>query len=159
MNASDIMSTELVTVSPNTQVTDVVRLLLDTGVPGLPVVDENGHLLGMVTEADVVTKHARPHVPTYLGILGYILPIETSGEDEEVRRVLAVTAAELMSKDVPAVAPDTDVDDVATLMVDEGINPVPVVDRGRVIGVVGHRDIIRLLVREEEDDGSTASAP
>jgi CBS domain-containing protein len=152
MKASEIMSSDGVTIPPGATVSDVVRLLLASPREGLAVVDQNGRLLGIVTETDVVAKHARAHVPVYLGILGYILPFETRSNDDEVRRVLAVTAQDLMSDDVPTVTPDTDVDDVATLMVEEGINPVPVVEGNRLVGMIGHHEIMRLLLREEEDD-------
>ena len=154
MKASEIMTSDAVTVRPEATVGEVVRLLLGAGRQGLGVVDPDGRLLGVVTETDVVAKHARPHVPVYLGILGYILPIETRTNDEEVRHVLAVTARDLMSDDVPVVGPGADVDDVATLMVDENVNPVPVVDGDRLVGMIAHTDIMRLLLREEEDDGA-----
>lgn len=157
MKASDIMSSTGITVSPDATVSEVVHLLLQSGHEGLAVVDGDNRLLGMVTETDVVAKHARPHVPVYLGILGYILPIETQGNDEEVRRALAVTARDLMSDDVPTVTPDVDVDDVATLMVEERANPVPVVQGRRLVGMIDHTAIMRLLLIEEADD-STSSA-
>lgn len=157
MKASEIMVSDDVTIRPDATVSDVVRLLLASPQEGLAVVDQYGKLLGVVTETDVVAKHARAHVPVYLGILGYILPFETRSNDDEVRRVLAVTAQDLMSDDVPTVAPDIDVDDVATLMVDEGVNPVPVVDGDRLVGMIGHPEIMRLLLREEEDDSPSTT--
>lgn len=158
MKASEIMVSGDMTIRPNGPVSEVVRLLLASSQEGLAVVGQHGKLLGLVTETDVVAKHARAHVPVYLGILGYVLPLETRGNDEEVRRVLAVTAQDLMSDDVPTVSPDTDVDDVATLMVEEGINPVPVVDGDRLVGLIGHHEIMRLLLREEEDDSTDPTA-
>lgn len=159
MKASEIMATNGVTIGPDATVSEVVRRLLESRLEGLAVVDHGDKLLGVVTETDVVAKHAKPHVPVYLGILGYVLPIETHSNDEEVRHVLAVTAGDLMSDDVPAVSPDADVDDVATLMVEEGINPVPVVTGDRLVGLIAHTDIMRLLLREEEDDNAVAVAP
>ncbi len=156
MKASDIMSSQDVTVSPQATVSEVVRLLLDTGLEGVAVVDGDQRLLGVVTESDVVAKHAHPHVPVYLGILGYVFPIESQSNDDEVRRVLAVTAQDLMSEDVPVVTPDVDVDDVATLMVEEHVNPVAVVEGDRLVGMIDHTAIMRLLLREEEDDGASS---
>ena len=87
MKVRDIMSSSVVTVSPQERVGEVARLMLDQGVSGLPVVDVEGRVVGIITEGDLVAKHARPHVPLYLGILGMFLPIETQRREEELRRV------------------------------------------------------------------------
>jgi CBS domain-containing protein len=117
---------------------------------GIPVVDSSGSLVGLVTEADLVTKHARIHVPTYLGILGGIIPLERRHSDEEIRRALAVCAEELMETDIVTVGPDDDVDQAATLMIEEDADPIPVVENKKLIGLVGRADVIRLLLIEEE---------
>jgi CBS domain-containing protein len=163
MKVHDIMTSPVTTVRTTDRVSDIARLLLDEGYSGVPVVDQEGRLAGIVTEADLVAKHARPHLPIYLGILGWVVPIETPHRTEEVRRVVALTAQDLMTEHVRTVDPDADIDDVATLMVDEGVNPVPVVehlpDGPRLVGIVSRRDIIQLLVQEEEgaDDSAPAS--
>lgn len=150
MKVRDIMTSPVVTVRLETPVADVARLLLKRGLSGLPVVDRTGTVRGLVTEGDVVAKHARPHVPLYLGILGYVIPIETQARDEEVRRVLAVTAGELMTNHVRTIAADAPVDDAATLMVDHDVNPIPVLEGDTLVGIVSRHDILRLLVREDE---------
>jgi CBS domain-containing protein len=104
----------------------------------------------MVTETDLVVKHAHVHMPTYFGILGTVIPIERRGTDEEIRRVLAITAGDLMEQNIATVLADASVEDVATLMVDEGANPVPVLDGGAVVGIVSRRELVRLLLLEEE---------
>jgi CBS domain-containing protein len=148
MNVREIMISNISTADRQMRVDRVVRLMLDQGIAGVPVV-ENGKLLGMITETDLVTKHAHVHMPTYLGILGTVIPFERRGTDEEIRRVLAVTAGDLM-EEAAVIAPDTSVEDVATLMVDEGVNPVAVVDRGRFLGLVSHRELVRLLLLQDE---------
>src|SRR5206468_11670934 len=127
VNVREIMLSDVRTVTPQASVDEVARLMLEGGLASVPVV-ENGRLLGVVTETDLVTKHARVHMPTYLGILGTVIPFERRGTDEEIRRVLAVTAGELMEREAPTIGPDATVEDVATYMVDEGVNPVAVVD-------------------------------
>ena len=152
MNVSDIMSRDVVTVRADTSVANVVRTMLDGGLSGVSVVNEAGAVIGMVTQHDVVTKHAHPHVPLYLGILGTAVPLFRSDSEEEIRRVLAVTARDLMSE-VRAVPSTMDVTDLADLMVEKAVNPVPVVDGGALVGVVGYSDMLRLVLAEESDGG------
>lgn len=151
MIVRDTMTSPVTTIRADTKVAEIARLMLEHHLSGLPVVDENGHLLGLVTERDVVAKHARVHLPTYFAILGTWLPLETRRTDEDMRHVLAVTARDLMESHPVTVTSATGIDDVASLMVDKGANPIPVVDDGRLVGVVGHADIIRILLHEEID--------
>jgi CBS-domain-containing membrane protein len=120
----------------------------------VPVTDDKGRLAGIVTESDLVVKHANVHGPTYLGILGGVIPFETRRQDEEIRRALGVTAADVMTTKVFSIAPDAEVDDAATVMVDERAKTLAVVEDGRVVGTISQSDIVRLLVVEEgEYDG------
>lgn len=154
MNVSDIMSRDVVTVRADTSVANVVRTMLESGLSGVPVVDDAGNVIGMVTQHDVVTKHAHPHVPLYLGILGAAVPLFRSDSEEEIRRVLAVTARDLMS-DMVGVSSATDVTDLADLMVNKSVNPVPVVDAGTLVGVVSYSDVLRLILTEESEGGDS----
>lgn len=151
MKVRELMTAPAVTVGPTDRVARVAHLMVEGHVSGLPVVDSNGKLLGLVTQEDIVTKHANVHTPTYLGFLGYSLTLGTREVDEEMRRVLAVTASDLMSEHVASVAPDADIDEAATQMVEKHVNPLPVVENGRVVGVISHADILKLVLSEEED--------
>jgi CBS domain-containing protein len=112
---------------------------------------EGEALVGLITRRDVVTKHAHIHLPVFIGLLGYVAPLELPGSREEVARALAVTASELMETDVVTIEPDAEVDDAATLMVDKDADPIPVVENGRLIGIITMADIIRLVLVEEGD--------
>ena len=157
MNVSEVMNPHPVTVAPDATFTEVARTMLDHRLAGVPVVDADERLVGLVTDKDLVIKHARVHFPWYLGILGDFLQIEVPGTDEEIQRALAVTARDLMEEKMHTVSPDASVEDAATAMVDEGANPVPVVDGGRLVGMVSRMDLVRLLVVEEEDGGQDRS--
>lgn len=151
MNVRDIMSTPARVVGPETRVAEIARLMLEQELSGLPIVDGGGRLLGLVTARDLVAKHARPHLPTYFAILGTFVPINTRSTNEEMRHILGVSARDLMEPDPPTVSPDTQVDDAASVMVSRGVDLLPVVEEGRLIGVMRQADIIRLLLHEEED--------
>lgn len=156
MNVRDLMTTDVVTVHAASTVGDVARLTLESKLSGIPVVDDNNALRGLVTEKDLVAKHARVHLPTYFGILGTWFPFGTHESDEDMRHVLAVTAGDIMTHEPVTIGPDVDIDDAATLMVDRNANPIPVVENGRLIGIISRADIIRILVLEERDADSGA---
>jgi CBS domain-containing protein len=143
------MTSPVVTVHPGATVAEVARLMLERNVSGLPVVDADGRMVGLITKADVVEKHAQVHLPIYLAILGYTVPIRVRHTDEEIRHVLAVTARDLMRTEPVTIDPGSTVDKAATLMVEHSVNPVPVMDDGQLVGIIGHDDIIRVLLQEE----------
>jgi CBS domain-containing protein len=158
MNVRDMMTAPAPTVTPDTRVTEVARLILESGSDGVVVVDAQGNLQGLVTEDDLVAKHARVHAPRYLGILGGVLPIDTGRMREELRHVLAVTAGDIMSPDPVTVDPETSVEDAASIIIEAEAVPLVVMEAGRVVGVVSHSDVIRLLLVEESDDDASTSA-
>ncbi|GAC1325269.1 MAG: hypothetical protein NVS2B16_27050 [Chloroflexota bacterium] len=151
MKVRELMNSPAVTVAPSTRVASVARVMVEQNLTGLPVVNDDGELVGIVTQKDVVTKHANVHAPIYLGFLGYSWSVGAREQDDEIRRVLAVSAGDLMSSHVVSVGPEDDVDEAATLMVEKGVNPLPVVDGDRVVGVISQSDILRLVLAEEED--------
>ncbi len=158
MKVRDLMSSSVITVPQTMQVADVARLMVENGYSALPVVNTGASVVGLVTEGDVVTKHARIHGPEYLGILGGILPFSTHRVDAEMRKILAVTAGDLMSPQFESIGPDDDVDDAATVMVEQDVNSLLVLDQDRLVGILTRADIVRLLMLEEENGAEDAGA-
>ena len=153
MKVRELMRADVASVDRSATVSELARLMLEQQQRGIPVVNPSGSLEGLVTETDLVTKHARVHVPVYLGILGTVLPFETRHSDEEIKRALAVSAGELMETEIVTVGPDDDIEEAATLMVEEDADPIPVVENNKLIGLIGRADFIRLLLIEEETPG------
>jgi CBS domain-containing protein len=151
MKVREIMTTPAPFVSPETSVAQVAQLVLDRGLPGIPVLQEQGTLIGVVTERDLVAKHANVHLPVYVALLGALLPLGTHHADEDVRHILAVTAGEIMTRGDQSISPDVEVDDAATIMAERDVDVLVVMDGGALAGVLTSRDIIRLLVIEESD--------
>ena len=112
--------------------------------------------MGVVTQRDLIAKHATVHLPIYFSLLGFTIPLEQSRTEADVKRALAVCARDLMEAKYPSVHPDMEVDDAAQIMVDEDANPVPVLENGRLVGMLTDADIIRLLIIEESDDDRSA---
>jgi CBS domain-containing protein len=150
VTAKDIMTTEVITATPRTTVGEIAALLTKHGIAGLPVVDEERRVLGVVTEADLVVRSARPHFPHYIQLLdGFVFLESPKRFDEEVRKIIAMSAEEIMTKEVVTCAPDASVEDVATLMVDRNINRIIVVENDRLVGIVTRADIVKTLRAEE----------
>lgn len=151
--ATKIMTTDVVTLAPDTSVEDAVALLTEHRISGAPVVDSDGRLIGVLDDSDLIVAEARLHAPTVVEILGayFTLPGERHRFDEEVRHALGATVGELMDDDPPTVGLDATVEDVATLIVDTRSSRVVVVDDARrVAGIVTRGDLVAAMGRSPE---------
>ena len=157
MQAKEIMSSLVFTVSPDTPVAHIARMLREKHISGAPVVDGAGKVVGIVTEIDLIKRHARVHFPIYLPFLDSLIFLESPRRfQEDVRRVLGATAQEIMTEPVRTATLETDVEELATLMVDERANPIPILDEsGVLVGIVSHTDIVRLVEQAEAGEGET----
>jgi CBS domain-containing protein len=151
MQVREIMTQDVVTVRTDTPVTDVARIFREKAISGMPVVDDEGMVVGIITEVDLIARHARPHFPTYIAFLDSIIYLEsTKRYRESMRRILATTAGELMTTPVRTVNPGMDVQDLAAFMIEQRVNPVPVVDdQGQLLGIVSHTDLLQMIERAE----------
>ncbi len=150
MKARDIMTTNVVSFTPNTPIRDIARAFRIQGISGAPVI-EDGELIGIVTESDLIARHARPHTPRYLPLLDAQIPLGGQREYRDlVRHILGQTARDIMTTPVKTVDVDDDLEDVATLMVESRANPVPVMEDDRMVGIISHTDLLRILEEFEE---------
>ncbi|GAB4280113.1 MAG: CBS domain-containing protein [Coriobacteriia bacterium] len=149
LRAKDIMSRDPATVAPGTSVKEAARIMVDRGVGALPVLDE-GQLVGIVTESDLIMQDVKLEFPTYVHLLdGFILyPPATAKFEEEFRKAVGATVADVMTPDPVTVAPDASVEDVATLMVDRDVSRIPVVDGDTLVGIITKHDIVASLLEE-----------
>jgi len=148
--AADIMTRDVVTVSPETSVRDVGELLEVNHFGSLPVVDTNRKLLGLVTEEDLVSRAASIHLPRHITFLGGIVFLENPQRfEEEAEKILAINARDIMDEDVPTVLPDTPVDEIATRMLEGDLRRMLVLDeQGRLTGIITRADIVRMLTAD-----------
>ncbi len=161
MKVSEIMNTAPVTVYRDTPVDTVARLLVERQAEGAAVIEDDGRLVGMITEEDLIVRNANLHLPTYLNFLDGLFPVRGRHEfADEMRHMLATRADEVTSEHLYSVTPETDVADAATVMVEKHANPLPVLQDGRLVGTISHTDILRLMVREATavDGGESGDA-
>ena len=144
----EIMDSTPATVTPDASVEEVVATLRQHQLPGLPVVDPDGRCVGIVTEADLVLPDDEGdlHIPHYVNLFGGTVFLEPLGRFEErLRKAFAATAADMMTRDPDTVAPDTTVREAARLIHETGHNRLPVVEDGRLVGVVTRLDVLGAL--------------
>ena len=137
------------TVTPDTDVESVISVLRENELPGVPVVNEGGRLVGIVTETDLVLPDddGDLHLPHYVNIFGGTVFIEPLKRFEsKLRKAFASTAADMMSEDPTTVSPETTVEEAAKLIHETGHNRLPVVEHGRLVGVVTRVDVLGGLV-------------
>ena len=145
---SEIMDTSPATVAPETSVADVVATLREHQLPGVPVVDSDGRVVGIVTEADLVLpdQDGDLHIPQYVNLFGGTVFLESLHRFEgRLRKAFAANAADMMTRDPDSVSPDTSVRDAARLIHETGHNRLPVVEDGRLVGVVTRVDVLGAL--------------
>lgn len=146
LTAADIMTTDVHTVTQDMEIKALAKLFVERRVNAMPVVDNDGALLGMVTQTDLVEQDKPLHIPTVISLFDWVIYLESPKKfSEEVRKVTARQVGEICSKEVVTCAPDTSVAAVASMMVDNKVHLIPVVDEGRMVGVVARLDIIRSM--------------
>jgi CBS domain-containing protein len=144
----DIMETDPPTVHPDTPVEEVVALMQKHELPGVPVTDADGKCVGIVTEADLVLPDDQGdlHLPHYINLFGGTVFLESlSRYETRLRKAFASTAADMMTADPDTVSPDTTVQEAARLIHASGHNRLPVVEDGRLVGVVTRLDVLGAL--------------
>ncbi len=147
MEIKDIMTTDVVTVSITDSVEQCAKLLQENDISGIPVLDDSGRVAGIVTEGDLIRRASRIKAPGYLEILGGLIYLGSPKKFvEELQRAMSLEAGQLMSKDVISVKPGDSIEEAATLMVEKGINRLPVIDdEEKLVGIVSRRDIMGRL--------------
>lgn len=146
MKVKDVMVTEVTTVAPETSLKDVATILAERGISGLPVVDSGGAVVGVVSEADILLKQTAPE-PRRGGVLGWLL----GSPAPEDAKLDARTAGDAMTSPAVTVEPDRPVARAAALMVEKGVNRLPVVRDGELVGIVTRADIVRAFIRDDAE--------
>ena len=147
LKAKDIMTTDVVTVFPETPISDIAKLLLEKHFNGIPVVDKDGNLIGIVCQSDLIAEQKKLPIPSVFTILDAFIPIQPLRKTEkEVQKIAAIKASEAMTPDPATVNPETSLEEIASLMVNRCIHTIPVVDGGKLVGVIGKEDILKTLV-------------
>jgi CBS domain-containing protein len=146
LRVGDVMETDWPTLGPESTVEEAIKLFAEERISGAPVI-EDGRLVGIITEGDLIFQDADVKAPGFLDILGGIVPL---GDTDEYRREAlksaGVTVGEVMTDDPVTVAPEATLAETATIMADRRKKILPVVEGGQLIGVITRMDILTLHV-------------
>jgi CBS domain-containing protein len=151
----DIMETDVPTVTVADSVETVLRVLRDNELPGVPVVNEGGRCVGIITEEDLVLTDEDEdfHMPHYFQLFGGIVFLESvSHWEDRVRKAFAATAEDMMTADPVTIEPDATVREAARLIARKKHNRLPVVEHGRLVGVVTRVDVLDALTSNDDDE-------
>jgi CBS domain-containing protein len=144
----DIMETDVPTVSPDDDVEKAIKLLRAHDLPGVPVVNEGGRCVGIVTEADLVISDESGdlHLPHYIQLFGGVVYLESLRHFEDrLRKAFASKVSDMMTPDPVTIEPDVSVEEAARVIAKKGHNRLPVIDHGRFVGVVTRLDVLEAL--------------
>lgn len=147
MRVEEIMQKNVVSVNENADIKEIARALVENKVSGIPVINDAGKLVGIVSEGDLLHKETNPRMPDYVDILGAIIYYHgLKRYHDDYRKLMATKASDIMTKKVITVAKDTTLEDAAQLMMQHSIKRLPVVENGEMIGIVSRADIIKTLI-------------
>jgi CBS domain-containing protein len=145
--AKDIMTEKVVTVTPQTTVGQLAKLLMENNINGAPVVDSDNNLIGVVTENDLIYQQKKVHIPTVINILDSVIYLESPERmKEEMKKITGLTVEEIYTKKVKTVDRETSLEEIATIMAEKKIHTIPVVEGNQLVGVIGRGDIIKTLI-------------
>jgi CBS domain-containing protein len=143
-SVSDVMTRKLITASPETTFQEAVRLLEDNRISGLPVIDDDGKLVGIVSEADLLNKAEKREPDAYV--------LESRRHRLDRSRASALDVASAMSRDIVSVRPDSPIALAAREMHARGFKRLPVVDsEGRLVGIVSRGDVLKVFLRSDAE--------
>ena len=146
MKAKQIMTTSLITVTERATLREVIGLMLEKNISGIPIVDENGKLKGIVSESDVIRLRRKMHMPDYMQLLETMLDnAHPEHFDAEILRALDMPVTDFMTKRVITVTEETNLSEMTHLMVEHGIKRLPVVRGAKLVGIITRRDAIRAM--------------
>lgn len=146
--AKDIMNTRPPYCGLDTAIEEISRRFSEENLSGLLVLDEERRLMGVITENDLIEQQQNLHIPTAVAVFDMVIPLGEKRFEEELERLKAMTAGDLvLGGPVKTVAPDASLHEVASIMAEENVHHLPVVDGDAVVGMITSHDVVVALAR------------
>jgi CBS domain-containing protein len=151
LTVRDIMETDVPPVYPEDPIEKVVRVMRDHELPGIPVINEGGRCVGIITESDLIMGGEKEdlHLPHYIELFGGFVFLESTKKFEDrLRKAIGAVAQDVMTEDPITIEPTASVDEAARMIARSKHNRIPVVEHGRLIGVVTRIDVLDALTAD-----------
>jgi len=145
LKARDMMNAEPPFCQLDTPVQDVSKRFATESMSGILVIDDEQRLLGVITESDLIDQQAKLHLPTAIALFDMVLPLGEEKFERELARMQAMVAEDLMTPGVQTVDADADLNRVSTLMTEESIHHLPVIEGDMVVGLITRHEVIKAL--------------
>ena len=147
IRAKNIMTSDPVVATQDWDVSKATTIMIEKGFNGLPVIDDVGRLVGIICQSDIIAQQKKLPLPSFFTFLDGLISLNSMKSlEKEAQKIAATTVKDAMTKDPVSVSPDTGIETIAALMVDNNLHTLPVVEDGKVTGVVGKEDVLRTLV-------------
>ncbi len=147
LTAKDIMKKDVITFSLETDIVPAAKTLIDNSINGAPVVDDKGVVAGILCQSDLITQQKNIKMPSIFTFLdGYIPLTSLKKFEKDIKKIAAIKVKDAMTKDPVTVDPDTDIGHIAMLMVDKHFHTLPVIDNGKLVGIVGKEDVLKTFL-------------
>ena len=147
ITAIDIMTPDPVVVTPDWDIGKATTIMIEKGFNGLPVIDDAGRLVGIICQSDIIAQQKKLPLPSFFTFLDGMINISSMKSlEKEAQKIAATTVVDAMTPDPVSVSPDTGIETIAALMVDNNFHTLPVIEDGKLVGVVGKEDVLRTLV-------------
>ncbi|MCL4417136.1 MAG: CBS domain-containing protein [Actinobacteria bacterium] len=148
LTAKEIMNKKVITIKKNASIKELSELLVDNKISGVPVLDENDDLAGIVSEGDIIVQNSDLHFPRYFKLLDAIIYLESLNKfKRSLEKHLATKVEDIMTVKVKTVDEETPVNEIADIMLDNRVNRLPVMDKNnKLVGIITRSDIVKSMV-------------
>ena len=148
LTAGDVMTRDVITVKKKTTIRELAELFNRHRISSAPVVDDNGEMIGIVTETDLIEQDKNLHIPTVISLFDWVIYLESDKKfEKELNKMTGQTVGEIYSEEFVKVTPVTPVSDVADILSSRKMNAIPVLDGNKIVGIVARIDLIRTMIK------------
>ena len=150
MKARDIMTKDVITARPEDGVEETARIMVEHKISGIPVVNEEKQLLGIVSETDMMIRAGDLQAPFYITLFDSIIYVDNPIRyQQDVKKFSAARIEDMMTKKVYSVDEDAEINEIVKIMRKHNINRVPVLRHGKLVGLITRNDLLKALLRDE----------
>ena len=148
LTAGDVMTRDVITVKKETTIRELAELFNRHRISSAPVVDDNGEMIGIVTETDLIEQDKNLHIPTVISLFDWVIYLESDKKFEKaLKKMTGQSVGEIYSEEFVKVTPTTPVSDVADILSSRKMNAIPVLDGNKIVGIVARIDLIRTMIK------------